>query len=279
MLGGESQLRVLTEPITMFTVLIDGYSYSDGGGKLDGGLPIIIVFLGGLFSFLSPCVFPLLPVYITYLAGASVEEISGNKKIRDKLIVNSLSFVAGFTLVFMAFGASASSIGVFLLKNQVIIRKVSGMVIVLFGLQFLGFLRFKSLYKEKKWQPKIKRGSVVSSFVFGMAFSAGWTPCVGPILASVLLYSSTAATIKTGLLLLLFYSLGLAVPFLLFTVFTAYFFNRFSGLMKYSLLINKVGGVFLLIIGLMLFTNSFSALSTGFAGLNLDEWLYGLFKK
>jgi cytochrome c-type biogenesis protein len=231
-------------------------------------MSLLLAFSAGLLSFLSPCVLPLVPAYITYITGSAVAELNSGKA-RLHTVYKSLGFVLGFSLVFIAMGASITSIGKLLITNMDIFRKVGGTLIVLFGIHITGLFKIKTLYYEKRLVPFEKLSKNISSVFIGMAFAAGWTPCVGPILASILIYAGSMETISMGILLLTAYSLGLAVPFIL----TAYAIGSFSAFFKrisrHLNTISIVSGVLLIIMGVLIFTNKISILSQYFDFFNI----------
>ena len=230
-------------------------------------LSIFLTFAAGLLSFVSPCVLPLVPSYVTYITGLTFEDITSNKdraRIRFITITNSLAFIAGFTFIFVLFGASATYIGKLLLTYQEVIQKIGGILIVLFGLYIMGALKLNFLSSEKKIHLENKPGGYLGSFVIGMAFAAGWTPCVGPILGSILLYASTTGSVAKGMGLLAVYSLGLGLPLFISALAINTFISTFKVIARYMRWITIVSGVFLIIVGVMIFTNSFTLLTAWF---------------
>ena len=175
-------------------------------------ITFILAFSAGLLSFLSPCVLPLVPAYISYLTGTAINEL-GNKKARLNVLYKSFGFVFGFSIIFILMGASITSLGKLLIKNQNTFRKIGGSAMIVFGIHTTGLLKIKLFYREKRYLSLNNAGGKFGSILMGMAFAAGWTPCIGPILSSILIYASTFQTIEKGILLLFVYSLGLAVPF------------------------------------------------------------------
>jgi cytochrome c-type biogenesis protein len=219
----------------------------------------ITAITAGMLSFLSPCVLPLVPAYITFLAGGNVEEKEG----RSVLFLKAIGFILGFSLIFIIMGASASFLGKVLLTNKILYRKISGVIIILFGVHTSEILKITPLYREKRFiQTSILDNTRFAPFIIGIAFAAGWTPCVGPILASILLYAGTGETIKFGILLLTAYSIGLAVPFII----TALALDRFRKVLKkYTNLfpyISRLSGWILIIFGIMLYFDKISMLSS-----------------
>ena len=215
-----------------------------------------IAFGAGLISFLSPCVLPLIPGYVSFVTGSSLNEILENKKIN---LLPLIIFSLGFSFVFIIFGATASFLGQILLQNSQILRLIAGSIIVIFSLQLIGILNIKFLNIEKKFYTK-KSNNIFFVFIIGMAFGFGWTPCIGPILGSILALASTEETIYRAIILLSFYSLGLAIPFVL----SGYLMQRFllfsKNFKKNINLVTKGGGIILLITGVLILTNQLQIL-------------------
>ena len=205
----------------------------------------------GVISFLSPCVLPLIPGYIAYISGSTLDEILEKKNIN---LLPIILFTLGFSLVFIIFGAAASFIGQLLLKNSFELRIFSGIIIIIFSLHIIGIINIKFLNYEKRIQSTGNKG-FFTPILIGMAFAFGWTPCIGPILGSILIYASTTDSLPKGVMLLSFYSIGLALPF----VFSGYLIQKFmlvsKNLKQKMVLINRVGGSLLLITGLLIITN------------------------
>jgi len=228
-----------------------------------GNISLITAFGAGLLSFISPCVLPIVPGYLSFISGVSIEELQEKKsKTINRVFFNSLFFVLGFSVVFIALGASATIVSGFLLSYSHIIGKVAGALIFVLGLHFLGLFKIKWLNYEKRFHVGSKQLGLVGSFFVGFAFAFGWTPCIGPILAGILAIAAAEESVGRGITLLSFYSAGLAVPFLL----TALAFNKFlsvsSRIKKHFRLVEIIGGVFLIVIGLLIFTNSLGYLSS-----------------
>ena len=230
-------------------------------------IELMIAFGAGLISFLSPCVLPLIPGYISFISGASLNELLANKKIN---IIPLILFTLGFSFVFIMFGAAASYLGQVLLQNSQTLRIIAGLIIVIFSLQLIGIVNIGFLNFEKKIYTK-KNNNMWFSFIIGMAFGFGWTPCIGPILGSILALASTEETIFRAIILLSFYSLGLAIPFIL----SGYLMQRFlmfsKNFKKNINLVSKGGGVILLITGILILTNQLQVL--GYYILNLLPFL------
>jgi len=212
---------------------------------------LLIAFGAGFISFLSPCVLPLIPGYIAYISGSTLEDLLEKQNTNLLPIV---LFTIGFSIVFILFGATATFLGKFLLSNSFPLRIIAGVVIIIFSLHILGVFKISFLNYEKRIYAD-RNKNILSSIVIGMAFAFGWTPCIGPILGSILVLASIEESINKGILLLFFYSLGLAVPFIL----SGYIFQKFitisKNLKKNMNLITKIGGGLLLITGILIATN------------------------
>lgn len=227
---------------------------------------LIIAFLGGVISFLSPCVIPLIPGYLSFLTGLSLAELEEGPSLK-KLLIPSLLFVGGFTLVFVSFGATASLLGGFLRNYKTVLQIASGVLVIAFGVLMMGFIKVPWLYGELRVDSsKAKTFGRVSGFFMGMAFAAGWTPCIGPILGSILTMAGSTGTASQGVVLLLAYSAGLGIPFL----GVAFAFGKMrpflSVMQRHSLTINRVGGFVLVLIGVLIVTGEFSRLALLLAG-------------
>ncbi len=221
---------------------------------------IFAAFLAGLVSFASPCVLPLVPSYITFITGVSFDELTTEDKtgrIRRLTILHSLAFILGFSLVFIALGATATAAGKFLREYQDVLRQVGGVLIILFGLYLTGVLKIAALSREAKFRMTSKPLGLFGSVLVGITFAAGWTPCIGPILASILLYASTSEKAGTGILLLSVYSLGLGVPFFLASLGMNSFLAASKKLRSSLRTIEIVSGVILIVFGIALVTNLF----------------------
>ena len=219
-------------------------------------IELFIAFGAGLISFLSPCVLPLIPGYISFISGSSLNELLAKKQIN---LFPLILFSLGFSFVFIIFGAAASFLGQLLLQNSQTLRIFAGIIIIIFSLQLLGVLNISFLNFEKKIYTK-KNSNIWFSFVVGMAFGFGWTPCIGPILGSILALASTEETIIRAIILLSFYSLGLAIPFVL----SGYLIQRFlmysKNFKKNIILVSRIGGFILLITGFLILTNQLQVL-------------------
>ena len=230
-------------------------------------IELFIAFGAGLISFLSPCVLPLIPGYISFISGQSLNELVESKKIN---LIPLLLFSLGFSFIFILFGAAASALGKILLQNSNYLRIVAGTIIVIFSLQLLGIINIGFLNYEKKYYTK-KSTKPLFVFVVGMAFGFGWTPCIGPILGSILALASTEENISRGILLLSFYSLGLAIPFILsgFLIQKLLLFSK--NFKKNINIVLKFGGIILLITGVLILTNQLQVL--GYYILNIFPFL------
>jgi cytochrome c-type biogenesis protein len=221
-------------------------------------------FIAGLLSFLSPCVFPLIPSYVMYITGMSYADMLAEHPshiIRQKNILHSLCFICGFTLVFVLLGASATYIGSFLHEHAALIRKVGGVLLVLLGIHVTGIVPLKFLLGEKRVSIKHKPAGYIGSFLVGIAFAAGWTPCIGPILAGILAVAATEEKVYQGILLLLVYSLGLGVPFFLSALAMHRFMALFNRFKKYIRICEIITGILLVVVGILIYTNWLSRLS------------------
>jgi cytochrome c-type biogenesis protein len=230
-------------------------------------ISLLVAFSAGLLSFLSPCVLPLVPAYITYITGSTVAELN-SEKARLHTVYKALGFVLGFSLVFIAMGASITSIGKLLITNMDIFRKIGGVLIILFGIHITGLFKFKTLYYEKRLVPFEKLRKNISSVFVGMAFAAGWTPCVGPILASILIYAGSMETVSMGIILLAVYSLGLAVPFVLTAYAIGSFSEYFRRISRHLNTISIISGILLIAMGVLIFSNKMTTLSRYFDFFN-----------
>ena len=228
---------------------------------------LFIAFGAGLISFLSPCVLPLIPGYISYVSGSSLNELIEKKNIN---LIPIILFTVGFSIVFIILGAASTFLGKILLQNSFELRIVAGVIIIIFSLHIIGVINLKFLNYEKRIQANNSK-NIFSPVVIGAAFGFGWTPCIGPILGSILALAATEESVNKGILLLFFYSLGLAIPFIL----SGYLIQRFlifsKNFKKNINLVSKIGGVILLITGILILTNQLQAL--GYYILNIFPFL------
>jgi cytochrome c-type biogenesis protein len=229
----------------------------------------MIAFSAGLLSFVSPCVLPLVPSYITYITGVSFKELTNaeaKSRVRWATISHSLCFIVGFSFVFVLMGASATYLGQILVEYQNWIMKGGGVLIILLGIHFTGIIKLPFLQMEKRFEMKKKPLGYAGSFIVGVVFAAGWTPCIGPILSTILIYASTSKSLSTGILLLTYYSIGLGIPFLLSSLAFNSFLSAFDRIKRYMRVITLVSGLFLIGIGILFLTDTFKEIN---AYLNL----------
>jgi cytochrome c-type biogenesis protein len=228
---------------------------------------LLIAFTAGLLSFLSPCVLPLIPSYVTFITGMSVEELQTSRRTA---LVHSLLFIAGFTLIFLLLGATATVMGRALLVYRDVIARVGGALIIVFGLYLLGVFNIGAFARERRVHIADKPVGYLGTVLVGIAFGAGWTPCIGPILGSILIYTSSQADLGRGLALLFVYSLGLAVPFLAASLAINHFLSAFSRMRHHMVWVSRAGGVLLIAVGLLLVTNYFTILASYLQALTPD---------
>ena len=228
-------------------------------GDSSGAVGILIAFSAGLLSFLSPCVLPLIPSYVTFITGLSLEDVT---KARRTALVHSLLFILGFTLIFMALGAGATVLGQLMLRNRFIISRVGGVLVIVFGLYLLGVLNITAFMRERRVHLHDKPMGYLGTVLVGIAFGAGWSPCLGPILGAILTYTASSADLPRGMLLLFAYSMGLAVPFLAAALAVNRFLSLFQKLKTQMAWVQRIAGVMLIIIGLLMVTNYLAILST-----------------
>lgn len=226
-------------------------------------ISLILAFSAGLLSFLSPCVLPLVPAYISYITGSTIDELK-TKKSKLYVLYRSVGFVFGFSIIFIIMGASITSLGKVFIRNKLILRKVAGILIFIFGLHTTGIFKIKLLYYEKKILSFKNTNGTCGAFLMGMAFAAGWTPCVGPILSSILVYASSFETINKGIILLIAYSFGLGVPFVLTAIAIESLSTELKKLNKYLEVISVFSGILMIIMGILIFTNKMGLLSQYF---------------
>ncbi|MFD2741094.1 cytochrome c biogenesis CcdA family protein [Sulfitobacter aestuarii] len=230
---------------------------------IDAGLmpAMTIALLAGVISFLSPCVLPIVPPYLAYMSGVSLGDMSSVTAARRRAVIAALFFVMGLSTVFLLLGFTASAFGAFFLQNQVLFAQVSGIVVMIFGLHFLGVFRIPFLDQEARLDAGDKGGSSFGAYVLGLAFAFGWTPCIGPQLGAILSLAASEASVSRGTLLLGIYAAGLGIPFLL----AAMFITRAMGLMnrikRHLKLIERIMGGLLLLVGLALLTGAFTTFS------------------
>jgi cytochrome c-type biogenesis protein len=227
---------------------------------------VLIAFAAGFLSFISPCVLPLVPSYITYITGVSFQDLTDQetrKKVKWTTLIHSCLFILGFSTVFILMGASASYLGQILSKYQTWVMKIGGILIILLGIHFILQI-FPFLQIEKRFEMKRKPLGYLGSFFVGIVFAAGWTPCIGPILSTILIYASTSQQMTTGIILLASYSLGLGIPFLLASLAFNLFLSTFEKIRRYMKVIIFVSGFFLIGVGILLLTGTFRVVTDYF---------------
>jgi cytochrome c-type biogenesis protein len=243
---------------------------------------LIAAFFAGLLSFISPCVLPLVPGYLSFISGVTLDQLRGpgaagspshgeaaamtmalpRAAATRQVFFASLAFVCGFTVVFVSLGATASTLGAFLFQKSAIIGKVAGALLIIFGLHTMGVLKIPFLYTEKRFDTGNKKpAGFVGAFLVGLAFAFGWTPCIGPILSTILTLAADEGTLKRGIILLAVYSLGLGVPFLLTSLAVNQFFAAFAKIRRYYHAIEVTAGVMMIVIGGLIFTNRFTLIT------------------
>lgn len=225
---------------------------------------ILTAFAFGLLSFISPCVLPIVPGYISFISGVSFDEMQNSNNraaVRNRTAVTSLFFIVGFSLIFIALGASATFLGQFLQEQINTISKVAGVIIIVFGLHMVGLFKISFLNYEKRFNTSSKPIGLLGAFLVGMAFAFGWTPCIGPILAAILAIASQQDTVWKGVALLSAYSLGLGIPFFVTAFSITMFYNVFHRVKRHLHTVEIVGGVMLVIVGVLIMTNSLTMLS------------------
>jgi cytochrome c-type biogenesis protein len=233
-------------------------------------LSIPITFVAGLVSFLSPCVLPLVPGYISMLSGATIEELKFGMSpaLMSRILRNSISFVVGFSIVFVALGASATAVGKFLLAQRATFNLVAGIIVIVFGLHLTGLVKIPLLYREARLETGTPRRGLVGAFLLGFAFAFGWTPCIGPILTAILALAAQRQTVFQGMFLLAVYSAGLAIPFLLTSIGLGQFLKIYGGFRKYLQTVEVGSGVLLIALGVLMAFNKLTMISGYFSFLN-----------
>lgn len=229
-------------------------------------------FVAGVLSFISPCVLPLIPGYLSFISGVSLEEMRGmpggtaagggvSAAAKRQVIITSLFFILGFSLVFVTLGASATYLGQFLMERLTMFGKVAGVLLIIFGLHTIGVFKIPFLLNEARVQANTKPASVIGAVIVGISFAFGWTPCIGPILSAILLVAAQQDSVGQGIVLLSTYSLGLAIPFLLTALAINRFFVAFAKIRRYYHAIEIVSGTLMIIIGVLIFTNRFTVIA------------------
>lgn len=220
----------------------------------------ILTFTEGILTFISPCILPMLPVYFLYLAGSSgsPDRTAAGK---NRVLINAIGFVAGFTLVFIALGAAATALGHFLESNRLLVQRLSGLVMILFGLNFTGLFKIGFLNMEKRLNHNVDNLRFLSSLAFGMVFSLGWTPCLGAFLGSALLLAGNSGTMLEGTSLLLVYSIGLGIPFIISSIIIDQLKLAFRWLQKHGRIISAISGILLIAAGILVFADKLKYLN------------------
>ena len=237
-------------------------------------LPLpIAAFVAGLVSFLSPCVLPLVPGYVSLISGASVEELqSKDRKLFNTVLLHSLMFILGFTVVFVTLGAAATWIGQLVTAYKKQLTWIAGAVIIIFGLHLTGIFKIKALYADKRLHSVQGGKSPLGAFVVGFAFAFGWTPCIGPILSTILGLAAATSSVSKGIFLLWIYSLGLAVPFLLTSIGIDRFLGFYGWFRRHLHTVEVISGVVMIVLGALILTRRFTVLSGYLGFLNRFTW-------
>ncbi len=233
---------------------------------MTGDVSIPLAFFGGILSFVSPCVLPLVPSYVSFVTGVSFEELTderGARNVKKVIVLNSLMFILGFTTVFVVIlGASAQLFGQLFMENRDVVRWIGGLAIIILGIHITGLINFSVLQKEKKVHLQEKPAGLFGAFLVGMGFAAGWTPCIGPILSAIFTVAATSDSSWAGISLFLAYSLGLAIPFMLTSLGINTFIKHFRKVTRHMRAISIFTGVFLVITGVLIFFNAFAMITT-----------------
>ena len=237
-------------------------------------LGVVVAFSAGLLSFLSPCVLPLFPSYVSFVTGMSVADLTADlgSAVRRRILLHAIAFVLGFSLVFVALGASFSVAGQVLFGYRDWIRRIGGALIVFFGLYIAGVLRVGFLGRTQQWQLREKPAGYAGSFLVGVTFAVGWTPCVGPILGAILSLAGTSETVGRGVGLLVAYSAGLGVPFLVSALALGPFLRFFKGYRPFIPAVERAAGVLLVFVGVLVFTNYYAFFNSWAIAIT-PEWL------
>jgi cytochrome c-type biogenesis protein len=224
---------------------------------------LIAAFGAGFLSFISPCVLPLIPGYLSFVSGVSLEEMRDDTAVaaRRQVVITSLAFVLGFSLVFIALGASASALGKFLFRNSTLLERIAGVLVIIIGLHTMGVFRIPFLETEKRLQAGSKPKTLLGAVVVGMAFGFGWTPCIGPILSGILMLAGSKDTVREGVVMLAVYSMGLGIPFLLTSLAINKFFAASSRIRRHYHAIEVTSGLLLVGIGVLLFTGQMTVIT------------------
>ncbi len=211
-------------------------------------------FVAGVLSFVSPCILPLIPVYVSFITGYSVDELKRGEVSLFLSFIRATAFIVGFSAIFVSMGVASSAVGSFFLTNKVLLARISGVIVILFGLYLIGLFKSETLSKTRRFSFKMNSHGLVPSFLLGIVFGFGWSPCVGPMLSSILIMAADSASMTKGALLLFVYSLGIGLPFLFSTLFLNYFLKVSSGIKRLDL-IQKASGVLLIVAGVYVIYN------------------------
>jgi cytochrome c-type biogenesis protein len=243
---------------------------------VNADVSLIAAFIAGVLSFISPCVLPLVPGYLSFISGVSLDSMRSTPGgvvgdgavtaaaapgISRQVFFASLAFVLGFSVVFITLGAAASTLGAALMSRLTLMGKIAGVLLIIFGLHTMGLLKISWLYKEKRIQTQAKPAGLAGAFVVGLAFAFGWTPCIGPILGTILALAADEGTLQRGIILLSVYSLGLGVPFLLTSLMVNQFFKAFAKIRRHYRMIEVTAGVLMVTVGVLIFTNRFTIIT------------------
>jgi cytochrome c-type biogenesis protein len=234
-------------------------------------ISVYAAFIAGLFSFLSPCVLPLVPGYISIISGSSLDQLKSREKdssLHRMVLMNSILFIVGFSITFIALGASATWLGQILVSKMRFLGQIAGLVLIVFGIHLTGLVKINALYKDKRFHNVQKPRGLLGALVLGLAFAFGWTPCIGPILAGILTIASTKQTVTEGMFLLAIYSAGLGIPFLLTSLALNQFLAFYGRFKKHFHAVEVISGALVIAVGLLILTGSLSRLATYFAFLN-----------
>lgn len=234
-------------------------------------ISFLFALAGGVLSFFSPCVFPLLPAYITHLTGGEIKDSKFHVK-RTDLYLRSFGFIIGFSIIFIALGASASFVGKILVNYRVFIMQIAGLLIIIFGLQMAGLLKFKLLMKEKRVESNQKPKGIFSSILLGMAFASGWSPCVGLALSSILLLASSSETLSQGMILLSVYSLGMAIPFFIISIVISFSLKMIKKVNKYLSKLAVLNGMIMVLLGFLVLSGQMQKLSALLSSNSLFQY-------
>ncbi len=233
---------------------------------MNSEVTLSLAFLGGILSFVSPCVLPLVPSYVSFVTGISFEDLTSENagQLKKVILLNSLMFILGFTSVFvLILGSSAQLFGSVFLQYQDIVRKIGGVIIILLGIHIMGIINIKVLQRDKRFHFfKDKPAGFLGSFIVGIGFAAGWTPCIGPILSAIFAVAATSTSPLAGMKLFLAYSIGLAIPFFLTSLGINTFLHHFNKLKKHMRIVSFVTGFFLILTGVLIFFNSLAIISS-----------------